>query len=192
MCKFKSLIYAKTATAFKTMERIIGSDIMDEIIKTYFERHKFTHPKEADLRKIIKEVLEKNTSNFDSDKYLNQVLHDTSSINFKMVDINNSTKTIEAIREGNFEIGTEVLIMFKDGSSKTVNWKGSEKHFKHTFSSSKEVISAHIDPEQKIYLDLNLNNNSITLDPNKKPLYKYAAKLGHWLQAVSQWTSFMM
>ena len=189
---FKSLIYAKTATAFKTMERIIGSDIMDEIIKTYFERHKFTHPKEADLRKIIKEVLEKNTSNFDSDKYLNQVLHDTSSINFKMVDINNSTKTIEAIREGNFEIGTEVLIMFKDGSSKTVNWKGSEKYFKHTFSSSKEVISAHIDPEQKIYLDLNLNNNSITLDPNKKPLYKYAAKLGHWLQAVSQWTSFMM
>ena len=189
---FKSLIYAKTATAFKTMERIIGSDIMDEIIKTYFERHKFTHPKEADLRKIIKEVLEKNTSNFDSDKYLNQVLHDTSSINFKMVDINNSTKTIEAIREGNFEIGTEVLIMFKDGSSKTVNWKGSEKYFKHTFSSSKEVISAHIDSEQKIYLDLNLNNNSITLDPNKKPLYKYAAKLGHWLQAVSQWTSFMM
>ena len=189
---FKPLIYAKTATAFKTMERIIGIDIMDEIIKTYFERHKFTHPKEADLRKIIKEVLEKNTSNFDSDKYLNQVLHDTSSINFKMVDINNSTKTIEAIREGNFEIGTEVLIMFRDGSSKTVNWKGSEKYFKYNFSSSKEVISAHIDPEQKIYLDLNLNNNSITLDPNKKPLYKYAAKLGHWLQAVSQWTSFMM
>ena len=189
---FKPLIYAKTATAFKTMERIIGSDIMDEIIKTYFERHKFTHPKEADLRKIIKEVLEKNTSNFESDKYLDQVLHATSSINFKMVDINNSTKTIEAIREGNFEIGTEVLIMFKDGSSKTVNWKGSEKYFKHTFSSSKEVISAHIDSEQKIYLDLNLNNNSITLDPNKKPLYKYAAKLGHWLQAVSQWTSFMM
>ena len=189
---FKSLIYAKTATAFKTMERIIGSDIMDEIIKTYFERHKFTHPKEADLRKIIKEVLEKNASNFESDKYLDQVLHATSSINFKMVDINNSTKTIEAIREGNFEIGTEVLIMFKDGSSKTVYWKGSEKYFKHTFNSSKEVISAHIDPEQKIYLDLNLNNNSITLDPNKKPLYKYAAKLGHWLQAVSQWTSFMM
>ena len=189
---FKSLIYAKTATAFKTMERIIGIDIMDEIIKTYFERHKFTHPKEADLRKIIKEVLEKNTSNFESDKYLDQVLHATSSINFKMVDINNSTKTIEAIREGNFEIGTEVLIMFRDGSSKTVNWKGSEKYFKYNFSSSKEVISAHIDPEQKIYLDLNLNNNSITLDPNKKPLYKYAAKLGHWLQAVSQWTSFMM
>ena len=189
---FKSLIYAKTATAFKTMERIIGSDIMDEIIKTYFERHKFTHPKEADLRKIIKEVLEKNVSNFESDKYLDQVLHATSSINFKMVDINNSTRTIEAIREGNFEIGTEVLIMFKDGSSKTVYWKGSEKYFKHTFNSSKEVISAHIDPEQKIYLDLNLNNNSITLDPNKKPLYKYAAKLGHWLQAVSQWTSFMM
>jgi len=186
------LIYAKTATAFKTMERIIGLEVMDEIVQTYFERHKFTHPKEADLRKIIKEVLEKNAINFESDKYLDQVLHTTSSIDFRMIDINNSTKTIEAIRDGDFEIGTEVLVMFKDGSIETVHWEGNERDFNHTFSSSKEAISAHIDPEQKIYLDLNLNNNSVTLDPNRKPLYKYAAKLGHWLQAVSQWTSFMM
>ena len=188
---FKSLIYAKTATALKTMERIIGIDIMDEIINTYFERHKFTHPKEADLRKIINEVLINNTNDFDADKYLDQVLHTTSSLDFKMEDIDISTGTIKGIRDGDFEIDTEVLVTFADGSTKTINWDGSQKELLYTFKST-DILSAHIDPEQKIYLDLNLNNNSLTIDPNKKPLYKYAAKIGHWMQAVSQWTSFIM
>ena len=188
---FKSLIYAKTATALHTMERIVGIELMDEIIKTYFERHKFTHPKEADLRKVINGVLRKRGSDFDADVYLDQVLHTTASVDFKMVDIDNSAKTIRAIREGDFEMDTEVLVNFSDGISTVVNWKGSDKEFVYVYKI-KDVVSAHIDPEQKIYLDLNLNNNSLTVDSNKKPIYKYAAKIGHWLQAVSQWTSFMM
>lgn len=189
---FKSLIYAKTATALKTMERIVGSDVMDDIVQTYFEAHKFTHPKEADLRKIINEVLRKHESNFDVDKFLDQVLHSTHSIDFKMVDIDNSDSTIKAVREGDFEIDTEVLVTFADESTKRIEWDGTQKELNYTFKSSSDIISAHIDPDQKIYLDLNLNNNSLTIDPNKKTLYKYAAKLGHWMQAVSQWTSFMM
>ena len=189
---YKSLIYAKTATALKTMERIVGLDVMDDIVQTYFNTHKFTHPKEADLRKIINEVLAKRGSNFDADKYLDQVLHATHAIDFKMIAIDNSTATIKAIREGDFEIDTEVLVTFADGSTKNITWNRSQKELNYTFDSSSDIISAHIDPEQKIYLDLNLNNNSLTLEPNKKPLYKYAAKIGHWMQAVSQWTSFMM
>ncbi len=188
---FKSLIYAKTATALKTMERIIGRDIMDDIVQTYFEAHKFTHPKEADLRKIVTEVLAKHGSDFDAENYLDQVLHTTGSVDFKMVDIDNSVGTIKAVREGDFEIETEVLVNFADGSSKTIKWGSTDKEIEYTFKST-DIVSAHIDPEQKIYLDLDLNNNSLTLDPNKKPIFKYAAKIGHWFQAVSQWTSFMM
>ena len=188
---FKSLIYAKTATALHTMERIVGQNMMDEIIKTYFDRHKFTHPKEADLRSIISEVLEENDSEFDADKYLDQVLHTTASVDFKMISIDNATGTIKAIRDGDFEIDTEVLVTFSDGGKKTIRWDGDQKELEYTFKAI-DIVSAYIDPDQKIYLDLNLNNNSLTLDPNRKPLYKYAAKIGHWFQVVSQWTSFMM
>lgn len=189
---FKSLIYAKTATALKTMERIVGVDIMDEIVQTYFFRHKFTHPKEADLRKVINEVLDKNQSEFDADRYLDQVLHMTASVDFKMIDIDNANHSIKAIREGEFEIAVDVLINFADGSTKTVEWGEDEKEFMYISDYKSGIVSVHIDPEQKIYLDLNLNNNSLTLDPNRKPLYKYAAKMGHWLQTISQWASFMM
>ena len=187
---FKSLVYAKTATALKTMERIVSREVMDEIVKSYFDAHKFTHPKEADLRKIINQVLRKKGSDFDADKFLDQVLHTTYSIDFKMVDIDPNTFT--AVRDGDFEIDTEVLLTFDDGSTQIINWNGAQKTLNYISESSQKIISAHIDPEQKIYLDLNLNNNSLTLDPNKKPLYKYATKIGHWMQAVSQWTSFMM
>jgi len=189
---FKPLIYAKTATALKTMERIVGRDAMDEMVQTYYELHQFTHPKEADVRKVFREVLAKRGSDFDVDKYFDQVLHTTHAIDYKMIEIDANKSTIRAERMGDFEIDTEVLVSFSDGSTKTIKWSGSQKMLSHTFKSDGEIVSAHIDPEQKIYLDLNLNNNSLTLDPNSKPIYKYAAKIGHWLQAVSQWTSFMM
>ncbi len=189
---FKPLIYAKTATALKTLERLVGREAMDDMVQTYFEAHKFTHPKEADIRKIFKEVLLRRGNNFDMDKFLDQVLHTTHSIDFRVIDVNQESSTILAERIGDFEIDTEVHIIFSNGSEERVTWDGSDKKFNYTFKPENKVVSVHIDPEQKIYLDLDLNNNSLTLDPNTKPLYKYAAKIGHWLQAVSQWTSFMM
>lgn len=189
---FKSLIYAKTATALKTMERILGIEIMDEIIKTYYEKYKFTHPKEANFREVVEEVLVKKGNKFDSKKFLDQVLHTTYSVDFKMVEINNSSSTLSAIRDGDFQIDTEVLVVFSDGSKRTLDWKGKDINFVYSWESPLDVISAHIDPQQNIYLDLDLNNNSITTKPNVKPIFKYATKIGHWLQTVSQWSSFMM
>lgn len=187
---FKPLIYAKTATALKTLERIVGQGVMDKMVKEYFRKHKFTHPKEADIRRVFKQVLLENKIDFDLDKYLDQVLHTTHTIDFKMIDISKST--IKAKRQGEFEIDTEVLVNFSDGTSETIPWDGSERKLEYSFESDRKIVSAHIDPKQKIYLDLNLNNNSLTNAPNKKPMYKYAAKVGHWLQSVSQWASFMM
>jgi len=189
---FKPLIYAKTATALKTMERIVGREVMDEMIQTYFKVHKFTHPKESDIRNVFREVLAKHGSDFDVDRYFDQVLHTTHSIDFELVDIDVLNATIQAERIGDLEIDTEVLVTFSDGSTKTIDWRGSQRELSYTFEVESEIVSAHIDPQQKIYLDLNLNNNSLTFNSNKKPMYKYAAKIGHWFQVVSQWTTFMM
>ena len=189
---FKPLIYAKTATALKTLERIVGRDAMDEMVQTYFTKHKFTHPKEGDVRNVFGQVLDNLGSTFDVDKYFDQVLHSTHTIDFKMLEIDADEATVKAERKGDFEIDTDVLVTFSDGSFEWVSWSGADRTFSYTSKSDRDIVSAHIDPEQKIYLDLDLNNNSLTLKPNTKPLYKYAAKMGHWFQAISQWTSFMM
>jgi len=45
----KELQYAKTATMLRTLERTIGIDAMDRLMKTYFEKFKFTHPRGTDF-----------------------------------------------------------------------------------------------------------------------------------------------
>jgi hypothetical protein len=54
---FKALIYSKTATALRTVEALIGTEKMDQIIQTYFERWKFRHPKGGDFMAVLKEGL---------------------------------------------------------------------------------------------------------------------------------------
>src|SRR6202042_982062 len=48
--------YGKTATAPATLEGIIGRDTMDEAMRTWFQRYRFTHPTTEDFLRTIEEV----------------------------------------------------------------------------------------------------------------------------------------
>jgi hypothetical protein len=50
------ITYGKSATLLSTLESIIGRDTMDEAMRTYFERYRFTHPTAEDFLRTIEEV----------------------------------------------------------------------------------------------------------------------------------------
>lgn len=189
---YKGLIYAKTATMLKTLENIISRPVMDELIKTYYEAFKFKHPKEADFRRIVNQVLSKHEIDlpFDVSEYLDQCLHGTEVCDFELAAI--GEESIEVKQNGGLVIPVEIEVTFENGQKQTVIWdgKGDEKVFHFTNESS--IISAHIDPKQKVYLDINFTNNSLTKDPNKKPILKYAGKSQNWMQALIHFASFIM
>ncbi|WP_260704295.1 M1 family metallopeptidase [Edaphobacter flagellatus] len=53
---YGAVTYGKTATFLETLEGIIGRDTMDEAMRTYFQRFKFTHPTAEDFLRTIEEV----------------------------------------------------------------------------------------------------------------------------------------
>ena len=53
---YGAITYGKSATLLKTLEGIIGTDTMDEAMRTYFMRFRFTHPTTEDFLKTIEEV----------------------------------------------------------------------------------------------------------------------------------------
>ena len=99
--------------------------------------------------------------------------------------------TVEVQRKGDWVFPVDILVTFEDGTSRTLHWSGEEglKVFECTGAS--KVVSAQIDPFQKISLDIDLNNNSLTLQPEKAPLWKYAAKTIFWIQNLLQSLSFL-
>ncbi|MDQ2832218.1 MAG: M1 family peptidase [Acidobacteriota bacterium] len=53
---YGGVTYGKTATLLATLEGIIGADTMDEAMRTYFMRYRFTHPTTEDFLRTIEQV----------------------------------------------------------------------------------------------------------------------------------------
>jgi hypothetical protein len=217
----KSLIYSKTATTLRTVQELVGIEKMDQIIHTYFEKWKFRHPKGADFMAVLKAGLstERDTlfANqvyhlFETGIYHAMVLdyavsHITNEIipgpqgifgnNAATFTYQSGRSTssilskVEVQRKGDWIFPVELLVTFEDGTTQTLHWSGEEGLKIFEFSGGSKVKSAQIDPQQKIGLDLDMNNNSLTLQPNETPLWKYAIKTLFWIQNLMQSISFL-
>jgi hypothetical protein len=53
---YGGVTYGKSATLLATLESLIGRDTMDEAMRTYFLRYRFTHPTTEDFLRTIEQV----------------------------------------------------------------------------------------------------------------------------------------
>ncbi len=53
---YGDITYGKSSTLLATLEGIIGSGTMDEAMRTYFQRYRFTHPTTEDFLRTIEDV----------------------------------------------------------------------------------------------------------------------------------------
>ncbi|MCC7466218.1 MAG: M1 family metallopeptidase, partial [Saprospiraceae bacterium] len=219
---FKPLIYSKTATTLRTLHELMGEEHMDTMLRTYFERWKFKHPKGTDFKAVLQEYL---YASFDSTWAGNVVTFFENGIEKAVVLDYGITKivneelpspqgifglnkqefsyqdgsaagvrrsVIELQRKGDWIFPVEIRVLFEDGTTETYHWDGIEGCHTCIILDKPPVVSAQIDPYNKIGVDLDLNNNSLTLAPNSAPLWKYAVKTTFWVQNLFQSLSFLM
>ena len=192
---YKGLVYAKTATMLKTLEHLIGQKRMDHVIKSYYKQYKFKHPREEHFRKIVKEVLDTAALGFifDSDDFFDQCLYDTGVCDYAIGQVINHTgfSTVTLINKGTLHIPVPWRVQFADGYIQRGYWSGKGSKTL-TFNHRAKIQSAEIDPDRTILLDTNLNNNGVTLAPNKLPLLKYASKSTNWIQTIFNLASWLL
>ena len=89
---YGTMSYAKPATFLITLDRLVGRNTMDKIMKTYFERWKFKHPSSRDFIDIVNEVVQKDHgTKFGKDMnwFFDQVLYGTDICDYKLHAIRN-------------------------------------------------------------------------------------------------------
>ena len=183
---YGTLTYMKTATMLKTLENLIGRSTMDEVMQTYFIRWRFKHPAVKDFINIVNEIAPKRSNykygkNFDW--YFEQVLYKAPDCDYAVSEIEDNSCKIE--RLGEMIIPTEILIKFTDGKEELITWNGESKT--KTYKFEKAINTVIIDQKNKILLDLNLNNNSQTINQSSLAFTKYAIKVMFWLQNMLAW-----
>lgn len=124
-----------------------------------------------------------------------EVVSDTTENNITDIDSNEvdnptmyQNKVIVA-REGEVIFPVEVLITFDDGSQVFEKWEGKERYIVYEYESEKKVIAAEIDPERKIWLDVNFLNNSKTTKTSRAATSKYTLRWLFWMQNLLQYIS---
>lgn len=192
---YKQLIYAKTATSLQTLKGIIGDEMFFTILKNYYEKFKFKHPKEKDFINCVKEESgETLIMDFTVDEFFHQTLHTTHYCDYKMKGVKNNGNNsfdIQLEKEGELYFPQEILIEFEDGNNQMIFWDGKDKEKSYTINTKSKVKMVSIDPEHKIYLDINLNNNTYVNKNERRPAVNFGMKAASWFQFLLQSINIM-
>ncbi|MGH9714161.1 MAG: M1 family metallopeptidase [Candidatus Acidiferrales bacterium] len=194
---YGTVTYSKTALVLTTLEKIIGEETMHRALHTYFMRYRFTHPTGEDFLKTIEEV-----SGRDLRWYFNQAIFGTNILDYEIASAHSDSldsepskdsgaksgpeiyRTIVAVRrKGDFIFPVDVAIKFDDGKSQLEHWDGRDRWVRYAYDRPAQLVSAEIDPEHKVPLDLNLYNNSFVVKEDKRAINK----LSHTWMFVCEW-----
>ncbi len=219
---YKGIIYSKTATILQTLKRYLGEEHFDEMMKEYFVKNQFTHPRKADFVEIVQKEFDRHQNVLSPviDQFLIDVLDDTKVCDYAVTNITNSiaikptgwvnednkdTMTFQSYsrsdffqssarleRKGDLIVPLEIELKWSDGSTTQEVWDGIQTVFLLRYEKPVQLISVEIDPKRKLFLDIDFNNNSYTTEPSKGGIWKYAFRSIYWVQNAIQSTSFLM
>jgi hypothetical protein len=95
-------------------------------------------------------------------------------------------------RIGDFLLPVTLEVVFSDGSRVREQWDGQDRWKSFTYVREAKVVSAEIDPDHKLLLDLNRFNNSRTVAANPVPARKIANIWTSFLQLSSQLAGWLV
>ncbi len=161
-------VYYKTSLVLDLLENLVGKEKMGSFLKEYYNQFQFKHPKTEDFKKLAEEVLAQNLDSFFKDWF-----YDTKTCDYEVRKINSEEKgdakkeksyetTVELRSNGDIIMPVDVLIELENGEKIRQTWDGKEKWFKLKLETKAKIKSAVVDPDNKIVLDLNVNNNGLS------------------------------
>jgi Peptidase family M1 domain len=187
----RNVTYNKTALWLNTLERLLGWPVMQRALATYFERWQFKHPKPADFFAIVNEAAGQDLTWFFDQVYRSSNVFDYAVESLTSTKVGTSYHTEVVVRrngEATFPVGLQVR--FAEGEPHREQWDGLDRWRRYTFDGPARAVSAEIDPDRVLLLDISRTNNSISLEPQttsaaRKWTLAWMAWLEHTLLAWS-------
>jgi hypothetical protein len=91
---------------------------------------------------------------------------------------------VVVFRQGEFVHPITVAFRFADGTVHEEAWDGRARWGRWTLRSPARLVSAEIDPEQRLALEYDRLNNSRRLEPRHTPVAAFLTDLLFWVQAA--------
>ncbi len=198
--------YSKTALALASAERTLGEPTWSRVMKTYATRFAFGHPTAADFRAVVREVAgEKADALFheawDSSNTFDYAIGSVSTRRVapavgwvgegaerKFQEAAGSPKgpapyesVVVVRRMGEAVWPVDVELTFEGGHVFRTVWDGADRWIRYRATGPK-LVSARVDPERKLLLDVNVLNNGRTVEADRRAANRWSSRLRFWAQ----------
>jgi hypothetical protein len=200
---YRNNAYEKPALMLWTLENVLGETVFNRIMSTYTKRYSFKHPKPQDFINVVNEFAPQDMSGF-----FEQMLNGYGVLDYAVVQVASREKTaadgyfgsddslkiekkekskawlsqIHVERKGAFIMPVELLVTFEDGEKVRENWDGRESYKIFYYTHKTAVEKAEIDPDHKIWLDVDPGNNGRYRQANGFAALRWGAQWLFWLQ----------
>jgi len=179
-----SITYNKTALWLHTLERWIGWDALRAGLKAAFERHRFGHPEPDEVLAALSDGLGRDLTPF-----FDQVFRSSNEFDYAAETVQSSgsedvvRSAVVVRRHGEAVFPVDVAIEFADGERIVERWDGADRWRAFEYERSARVVSAEVDPDRILLLDVDFTNNSRTVAPRGREVAnKWSLKWIVWLQ----------
>lgn len=151
--EFFTFSYTKPEMMLLTLNNYFGDHVWGEVMKTYFQRWKFKHPRTQDFYDVVHEITGKNFQRF-----FDEFMQTTHTLDFEVDKVEDNKVWIK--RTGALRFPVNILIHFKDDTEEVREWDTIRDHVFYDFSIHKEIEYVKIDPQNIIEFELDKKNNS--------------------------------
>ncbi len=198
---YKGLIYAKTSLILRSIKNVMGDELFYDLMRTYYEKQKFTHPRKSHFVDLVKQAAQQHLDGVSRAQVLALLdvgLDQPDVCDFAVTALESVQRgksyfhsiTVEQLQD--FVVPVELVLIYADGTDEAIIWQASEHHKVIEVESTSPIESVIIDPEQKLLIDINLNNNSYMVKSNPMTVSKYFSRALYWTQNMVQSITALM
>ena len=202
---YGEIAYNKAALWLQTLEGLLGTEIMDTIMKVYFETWKFRHPCRNDFIEIVNRIVRSEMSDTfpdGMDWFFDQVLYGTAMCDYSIGSIQNelietrrgifkelddcetdpeaTVKYNSRVLINNLEdmyLPVQIVLYLENGEEKVYYWDGQAQSHTIEIELDHRVIAAEVDPDRLIDIDRNFVNNSLRIEKDSKSINDIATRV---------------
>ncbi len=191
---YRSSVYFKASLILETLMNYLGAERMNRLLREYFNRYRFKHPSTEDFIEVVN-----GFAGGDTGEWLEELLYGTGVCDYEVKSIESIpagkgkeeskryATRVELGRLGQVILPVEVEIELVDGKRIRQWWDGKQRWHRIEIETESKIKSATIDPENRIALEINVNNNSLTLESSDAVMMRLAGECLFWLENWMHW-----
>jgi hypothetical protein len=153
---------AHDVLALATLERLVGAETMDRVLRAYAARGTSDAAASADFETIAREISSQDLTSFFDATRRRDVAFDYG-VDMPSTGARASSAVVRRLAAGAFPV--DVRVTFDDGSSRVERWDGRDDRHAFAYAAGAAIASVEIDPAYVLRLDVRRANNSWSASP---------------------------